>query len=130
MRKQVLAVVTMCGVALALTGGLASAAEIVSVDVPFSFFVHDEEMPAGHYEIRTQGDEETALLIESTTAGKMAAVQVITRLADNGSKESTVVFDKVEGKRYLSEVHIPATDGFLVGIAKGRETHEVLTGEK
>lgn len=132
MKKQVLAVAAVCVGALALASGLAWAAETVSVDVPFAFFVakDNNEMPAGRYELRLEGDDESRLLIRSTTGSGAAVALVLERLADTGSKEPTVVFDKVEGKRYLSEVHIPGTDSFLVGIAKGKETHEVLTGKK
>jgi hypothetical protein len=35
-----------------------------------------------------------------------------------------------DGKTYLSEVHVPGTDGYLVGIAGGKETHEVITGKQ
>ena len=118
--------------ALTFAGSLAWAADVVSVDVPFSFLVakDNKDMPAGRYEIRLEGDDESRLLIRSTTGGRGAVALVLERLADTGAKGSTVVFDKVEGKRYLSEVHIPGTDGFLVGIAPGKETHEVLTGNK
>jgi hypothetical protein len=128
MRKQVLAAIVVGLFALGLGGSLAWAAGGVSVDVPFSFIVKDKEMPAGRYEIRAQG--EASLAIRSSEGGGQVLVPVIERLADTGAKESKVVFDKVEGKHYLSEVHIPGMDGFLVGIAKGKETHEVLPGKE
>lgn len=130
MNRQVVAVAVACVAVLVLAGTAASAEDVVSVDVPFAFFVAGKEMPAGRYEIRTRGDEKTALLVENTTSGRGAVAPVLERLADTGFAESKVVFDNVEGKRYLSEVHVPAEDGFLVGIAKGKETHEVLTGRK
>ena len=131
MRKQVLAVAGVCVVALALAGSLAWAAKAVSVNVPFSFIVKDKEMPAGQYEIQPQGNDETSLLIRSSAGGAGVFVPVIERLADTGAKEPKVVFDKMQdGKTYLSEVHIPGTDGFLVGIAKGRETHVTVTGKE
>ncbi len=130
MKKQVLAVASVCVVALALTGSLAWAANTVGVDVPFSFMVKDKEMPAGRYQIRPEGTEMAQLVIRPTGGGGVTMVPVIERLADIGAKEPKVVFDKVEGKYFLSEVHIPGMDGFLVGIAKGKETHEVLTGKE
>ena len=52
-------------------------------------------------------------------------------LADTGAKEGTVVFDKMEdGKTYLSEDHVPGQDGFLVGIAGGKEKHVTVKGKE
>ena len=131
MKKQTLVVAGVCVVALALASSLAWAASSVFVDTPFSFMAKDTTMPAGRYEIRPDSDM-TNLVIRSSggSGGRTVTVPVIERLADTGAKESRVVFDKVEGKRYLSEVHIPGMDGFLVGIAKGKETHEVLPGKE
>lgn len=103
----------------------------MAVNVPFSFIVKDKEMPAGRYEIRTFGEDETRLAIRSNEGGGQILVQVIERLADTGATEPKVVFDKMEdGKSYLSEVHMPGMDGFLVGIAKGKETHVTLSGKE
>ena len=131
MRKQVLAVAAVCVVAMALGGTLAWAASAVSVDVPFSFFVKDKEMPAGRYEIKVEGNDFGKLVIKSTGAGGSVVATVLERLADTGAKEPKVVFDKSDdGTHYLSEVHFPGKDGFLVGIAKGKETHVVVTGKE
>ncbi|HVN30937.1 MAG TPA: hypothetical protein VMT45_03030 [Thermoanaerobaculaceae bacterium] len=128
MRKRVLAVAAACVVALALGGSLAWAAATASLNIPFSFFVKDKEMPAGRYVIETVGNDLTKLTVKG--AGGSVIATVLERLADTGAKEPKVVFDKVEGKYYLSEVHYPGMDGFLVGIAKGKETHEVITGKE
>jgi hypothetical protein len=130
MRKQVLAAVVVGVVALGLAGSFAWAANAVAVNVPFSFIAADKEMPAGSYEIRAEGDE-SRLVIRSSKGGGSVFALVIERLADTGAKEPKVVFDKMQdGKSYLSEVHIPGMDGFLVGIAKGKETHVVVTGKE
>jgi hypothetical protein len=129
MRKQTLAVASVCVVVLALAGSLAWAAGSVVVDVPFAFMAKDTEMPAGRYEIRPDIDQ-SRLVVRSLSGTGTALVPVIERLSDTGTKEPKIVFDKVEGKRYLSEFHMPGMDGFLVGIAKGKETHEVLPGKE
>ena len=131
MRKRVLAAVVVGVLALGLAGSLAWAAGAMSVSVPFSFVVKDKEMPAGQYNIQLEGNDETKLVIRSSQGGATVLVQVLERLADTGAKEPKVVFDKTaDGKSYLSEVHMPGRDGFLVGIAKGKEIHEVLTGKE
>ena len=132
MRKQVLAAVVVAVFALGLAVSLAWASGALSVNIPFSFIVKDKEMPAGRYEIRTEGNDERTLAIRSKEGGGQVLVQVIERLADTGAKEGTVVFDKMEnGERYLSEVHIPRMDGFLLSIAgKGKETHVTVTSKE
>jgi hypothetical protein len=132
MRKQVLAAVVVAVFALGLAVSLAWASGAISVNIPFSFIVKDKEMPAGRYEIRTEGNDERTLAIRSKEGGGQVLVQVIERLADTGAKVGKIVFDKTEdGKTYLSEVHIPGNDGFLVGIAGGgKETHVTVTGKE
>lgn len=130
MRKQIVAAVLAAVFALGVAAGVALAAPGVSVDIPFSFIVQDKEMPAGRYEIRTNDNTETKLAIKDVRSGGTVLVPVIERLANIGVKEPKLVFDKMgDGKVYLSEVHVPHTDGFLVGIAKGRETHVTVTGK-
>ena len=131
MRKQVLAAVVVAVFALGLAGSLAWAAGAASVNIPFSFIVKDKEMPAGRYEIQTQGNDDARLAIRSSAGGGTVFALVLERLADTGGKEPKVVFDKMEdGKSYLSEVHIPGQDGFLVGIAGGKEKHVTVTGKE
>jgi hypothetical protein len=131
MKKQFLAAVVVAVAGLGLAGSLAWAADTVSLNVPFSFIVKDKEMPAGRYLIMPQGTYDTALVVRSDEGGGMAVAPVIERLANTGAKEAKVVFDKMpDGKTYLSEVHVPGIDGFLVGIAGGKETHEVITGKQ
>lgn len=129
MRKQVRAAVVAGVVVLGLVGTLAWAAGSLSVNIPFSFFVKDKEMPAGTYSIQPEGNSESRLVLRGGSGS--VVIPVIERLADTGTKEPKVVFDKTEdGKSYLSEVHMPGKDGFLVGISKGREQHVVLTGKE
>jgi hypothetical protein len=131
MRKQILAAVVVGVFALGLAGSLAWAADVVSFSVPFSFVVKDKELPAGSYEIRVKDEQENYVAIQSTQGGQPVLALVIERLADTGGNASKVVFDKMaDGKSYLSEIHIPGKDGFLVGIAKGRETHVTVTGKE
>jgi hypothetical protein len=131
MRKQVIAAVVVGVVALGLAGSVAWAADIASVDVPFSFIVKDQELPAGSYEMRVQGETGDYVAVRNTKGGKPVLALIMERLADIGAEHSKVVFDKMpDGKIYLSEIHIPGQDGFLVGIAKGRETHVIITGKQ
>jgi len=128
MRRNFLASGGLSLAMLALVATTALAASKIAVEIPFSFIVKDREMPAGRYEIEPTGADGSKLVLRSTAAGGTLVVVVLERLADTGAHEPRVVFDKFEAKNLLSEVHIPGMDGFLVGIAKGKETHVVLTG--
>jgi hypothetical protein len=114
MRKQFLALVAVCAVALGLAGTLVWAAAAETLDIPFSFFMKDKEMPAGRYEISVEGSEMNRLILRATDDGQISMVPVVTRLADTGAKEPMVVFDKANDKHYLSEIHLPGKDGFAV----------------
>jgi hypothetical protein len=130
MRKPIVAVAVVAVFALGLAGSLAWAAGAVSVNIPFSFIVKDKELPAGRYEIRTEGNDESKLTIRSSQGAGTVFAMVIERLADTGATHSKIVFDKMpDGKVFLSEIHFPGKDGFLVGVAKGKETHVTLTGK-
>jgi len=128
MKKQALAAIVVTVFALGLAGSLAWAGGAMSVNVPFSFIVKDKEMPAGRYQIWLEGADETRLVIRSNEGGGTVLVTVLERLADTGAKEPKVIFNKTEdAKTYLSEVHMPGQDGFLVGTAGGKEKHVHVT---
>jgi len=131
MRKQIVSAAVVGAVVLGLAASLAWAGTGVSANVPFAFIAGDKELPAGRYQIQAQGDNEARLVIRSSDGGQICYVLVIERLADTGAKDPKIVFDKTsDGKVYLSEIHIPGQDGFLVGISKGRETHVIITAKE
>jgi hypothetical protein len=128
MKKPVLAVAIVCGLALAMAGSLAAATEGMDVHIPVSFVVNQKEMPAGDYVIEPTGEHMDRLIVKGSRAIGLVVTPVLERLADMGSVKPWIVFDRLKGKYYLSEVHYPGMDGFLVGIVGGKETHEVLKG--
>ncbi len=126
MTKQHLAVAV--GVlSLAMTGSLAWAADSASVKVPFTFFVNNTKLPAGTYDIRVRGEEDNFVSIQNTKGGAPIFALVEERPGDNGAGLSNVVFDKAaNGKTYLSEIHIPGEDGFVLRFVKGEETPVIV----
>jgi hypothetical protein len=131
MRKQVGRAVVAAVLAFGLAGSLAWAGNAVVVNIPFSFMVKDKELPAGRYEFRVESTDNNRLAIRNVDSAGPFMLDVLTRLADVGDTKLRVVFDKTaDGKSYLSEVHMPGRDGFLVGISKGREQHVIVTGRE
>jgi hypothetical protein len=123
-----LSVVSILAVALAYGQSQGAMARL---DIPFKFMVGKKEMPAGKYEIVRQTGQQSSLLLRNLDTSKATFVPVIERLAEMSPLEkhkARVVFDTVGGQKFLSEFW-PADneDGYLVGITKGEEKHEVLT---
>jgi hypothetical protein len=118
------------GIGLALfllVGSVATAATAVVVKVPFSFLVKDKELPAGRYELQEGGSDLGELTIKNLDTGDSVMALIMTRIADMGAKEPQAVFDTAEGKYYLSEIHIPGTDGIALVGAPGKHTHTKVT---
>ncbi len=136
MKKQVLTAAGACVVAVALASSLAWAGNAAKVDIPFSFVVRDvvkdNTMPAGGYEIRPDTASTTRLVIRSNDGTHSMVVSVIERLAATGATQPKIIFDKIGNTNYLSEIHIPGEDGYLVFVAKGHEkhTHVSVTGKE
>ena len=122
-----LSVVSILAVALAYG---QSQGAIARVDIPFKFMVGKTEMPAGKYEFWRQ-EQQFSLSLRNLETNKSIFVPVLERLAETSPLEkhkARVVFDTVGDQKFLSELW-PAdnADGFLVGVTKGEEKHEVLT---
>jgi hypothetical protein len=128
MSRRSVAVGVALSVVLLLASTVASAAVVVVFKVPFSFMVKDKELPAGRYEIREAGPDLEQVEVENLETGGVMTSMVMTRLADTGAKTAEVVFDKAEGKYYLSEFRDPGLDGVAIAGAPGKHTHERITG--
>ena len=123
-----LVVALVMATVLGAFAGTALAASAVSVNVPFEFMVNGKTMPEGTYQIQFAGTKSSVLIVRNVKNGQNVLVPVVTRLADLGGKEVSVVFDKVDGKAYLSELHVPGTDGFEIQGAPGKHTHALVSG--
>jgi hypothetical protein len=123
-----LSVVSILAVALAYG---QSETAMARLDIPFKFMVGEKEMPAGKYEFVKQAAEQSSFLLRNLDTNKAIFVPIVERLAETSPLEkhkARVVFDAVGDRKFLSELW-PAdnADGYLVGMTKGEEKHEVLT---
>jgi hypothetical protein len=84
-------------------------------------------MAAGSYEITPDPADATRLVIRSKDGTQSMKLSVIERLADIGATQPKVVFNKIGNTNYLSEIHFPGQDGYLVFILKGQEQHTHVT---
>ena len=123
MKKHFVALLGLGVLMIGLASSVVWAATSSFVKIPFSFFVNGKEMPAGRYEIRTEGEGADRLVLRDTAGGGASLLPVMTRLASTDAAKGQVVFDTADGKNYLSEVHFPGIDGFALTGAPGKHTH-------
>ena len=112
--------------AVALFGCVAYAQmvpERIVAYVPFAFYVGKTELPAGHYEVYPQNDQQFDLVMRNLNTGQALYLPVITRVGLPGNGKAELVFDKVDQKEFLSEVRPVIADGFEVGRVPSKHTH-------
>ena len=105
-------------------------AQAAKVELPFSFMVAKQELPAGTYEIRVDGSPMKRLTVRNVADGKSVQAPILFRLADMGVTEPAVAFDVTDNVHYLSEVHFPHLDGFALAGSPGEHKHELVKGSK
>ena len=116
-----------------LVAGVASAQgpRRIQFETSFSFLLDGKEMPAGRYQLDApSGQGSASLVLRSLQTNDKIIVKVITRLADLGSSEPKVVFDRTQDAHYLAEVHIPGMDGFDVQHAPGEHSHAMVPAKQ
>jgi hypothetical protein len=105
--------------ALFLGGGVAQASDVVEVQVPFPFSVHQYQLPAGHYRIQRDPENLSLVLIEGDR-GTRAECAVIVEPADGrdpAAPKPSVTFTPTDHGYALKSVWTDSTDGETVGLA-------------
>jgi cytochrome c553 len=99
-------------------------ARAMRFDVPYAFTFGAKVLPPGSYTFRTSG----IWLIAQSSSGGTFNGSILSRLTGPSEllRDGSLVFEKAENGRILSEVWMPGSDGLLVhSIAKGHD-HDVL----
>jgi hypothetical protein len=124
--------ITASAVALMMLAGSRPAQAQVHYDftVPFNFVANGRAFTAGQY-ILVPNDNESMLILEAKDPKNGAVpLPVETRLAESKSlNEPEVVFDKLNGQLYVSELLVPGDDGYLFLATKAKHTHESLKAD-
>jgi len=125
MKARHIVVSIVCVALFALAGGAVWAAPSgLRVDVPFEFTVEKGSLPSGTYEILIDGPRDSIVRLRNIQTGKMTRLSIDTRLADVGAKKAYFVFDKAGNNHFLSEIHIPGSDGYALKGASKEHEHE------
>ena len=102
---------------LAVGGGIVANAQVdtvpqIEVNVPFAFVVGDTSLPAGKYQIKTIDDTANDVLeirsADSRTAVIFNTTDAQTR-RDQIESKTELIFDKVEGQYFLSQIWVAGT---------------------
>jgi len=94
---------------------------------PVQYHSKRQGVTAGCYEFKPEGPAQNHVTTRNPDTSETFVVPVVTRLADTGSAKAQIAFDVAEGEHYLSEVHIPGTDGYAFQGASGQRSHAVVT---
>jgi hypothetical protein len=119
--------------AIVATGaGLASAQSSVRVlaNVPFAFTAGGQTLAAGDYAIHQTSDTADVLELQNTGTNKAVMVSFLARLGQRNDMQAALVFDKNEDGVFLSEIHVPGEDGYLVANVPKRHVHDTVTGTR
>jgi cytochrome c5 len=97
--------------------------EAVRIEIPYEFSVASKVLPAGTYAFSVT---RAGLEVRSANGGVFAPI--LTRLGGPTElfQDGTLVFDKADSRRILSEVWLPGMDGILVHSTPKGHSHEIL----
>ena len=112
--------------AFVLGGAIAQAQQVVTAEIGFAFTAGGKEFAAGKYtfEVTPAGP-----VVVRGPGGTSVLMPVITTLGRHDlDKDPEFVFDKIDGKMFLSEIWAPGKDGMLVLATSGPHAHAVVGG--
>ena len=119
--------VTTAALVVAFVAGAALAyAQQATVDIGFPFVVAGKDMAAGKYTIDVTAAGPVVLRGTASTLGLMTVITLLGRHDKDPDPE--LVFDKIGGKFFLSEVWLPGKDSCLLLGTKERHEHAVVVG--
>jgi hypothetical protein len=106
MRTQFKRSVVLGAMLLGLGAGSAWAEELAVVSIPFPFVVRGQTLPAGKYEVRSNDDAQSILMIEGKNGNKSHAI-VLTNAEygrDPAGNKPALTFVKRENQYRLNSV--------------------------
>ena len=111
MKRNAIGALMTVIVALVLNASVALAQSApTKADVPFSFRVNGQSLPAGHYEIRQVGDRATLI---ASVNGQSKVIGLFNHCETVKMQEPKLVFHKVDGHYFLSQVWMHQSENGL-----------------
>ena len=130
-RRLIVSVAVLCLViAASLSAYAQGRPKTLIAEIGFPFTVGDKSFAAGSYRIELVNAKPAVLMIRPAAGGEDTRIPIITRLAQanraKGETEVSLVFDTVGNEKFLSEVWLPAQDGFLVRGTSEEHEHSIV----
>jgi hypothetical protein len=99
--------------------------------IPFNFVANGKTFTAGQYALVVNDNQDVVTLESAVPKGGSVLLPVETRTAARASQTvPEVVFDKLNGQDYVSELLVPGDDGYIVLVTKAKHTHESVKGAR
>jgi hypothetical protein len=131
MRLRTLVTAAAAALLLFAVSQPVGAQERYDFKVPFDFVAGGRTFTAGQYALFANPAGDVVTLESMGAKGAAVMLPVETRVAERRPMtEPEVVFDTLNGQRYVSELLIPENDGYLLLITKAKHTHELLKGAR
>jgi hypothetical protein len=123
--KKVIQIVSLLSLLVLFTAGSARAEDRFGTDVkiPFAFNVGDRSYEAGDYIIKLErlGNGTAALSIQNTKTDDIQRV-LMNANGDNAADDVRLVFDTINGQRYLTKLRTTDRTYAIVGSKPGKDT--------
>jgi mono/diheme cytochrome c family protein len=113
-------IVVLAVLAISTFSTVTVQAQSIRVDVPYPFIVGSTTLPAGTYTLSSSAN--SLRIVLRSESGPQITQLIITRLGGPSEflQEGSMVFERSEKGRVLSEVWMPGSDGLLLhSISKG-----------
>jgi hypothetical protein len=97
--------------------------------IPFEFTVGKQALPSGDYRVVIRPEDAPTLRLLSVDGKTAVTFMAITRLASQhtgDAPKASLVFDTIGEKRFLSEVWVNGSDGYLVLATRAAHTHALV----
>ena len=127
MKKQLMFLSVLAALATASVN--AQEANKLKVDVPFSFHVGNSTMPAGEYDVRTNGVAPGVLMLRSSDSKAIMNIVSIPAQTRDSRDKGKLVFNHYHGEYFLSEVWNAGTNTGAL-LKKTRRELEIARSEQ
>lgn len=113
-----------------LTAQAQSTADQLKANIPFSFIIGNQTLPAGEYTVRyvNQNSGKNALLFRSMDGKTSRIVNMTTAQASGTETKASLVFNQYGESYFLSEVWTGA-DQYGLSLPKSRAERQMKGGE-
>jgi hypothetical protein len=122
-KQRLYSVMTLAIVALGMGSSLGWAQQN-TFNIPFEFYLGDNVLPAGSYEIKAD-ERSSKLKVTNTKTGDAIFAGFLSRVTTIDGTEAKLAFDKVGNKTYLCEIHYPDKEGYHLAGVRGKHTHVI-----